>query len=75
MTRTEKAMLFGQKLQEKMAEKGLSAADIARACGITRESVRRYLQGKRLPCISIIPDLSDCCGVAVEYWFGGRTYD
>ena len=68
MLRRTKAKIFATKLRKQMAEKNITALQVAAACGVSRQSVYYYLEGRRLPNIGIIPELSKLFGVDCDYW-------
>lgn len=74
-TRTDRARVFSLKLVRQMALNNLTAIDISKACGVSRQSVNKYINGNRLPSIGIIPELSAICGVQPDYWFRSDLND
>ncbi len=66
----EKSFTFAQRLQALIDMKGLSKSEIARACGIDRSNITRYLDGEYEAKQDVIFRLSQKYGVS-EAWLMG----
>jgi transcriptional regulator with XRE-family HTH domain len=62
-----------QVLAQRIAEalEGLSLADIAKACGVTRQAVNGWKKDGRIDKAHLIT-LSRLTGKPIEYWLGGQ---
>lgn len=66
----EKSFTFAQRLQALIDMKGISKSEIARACGIDRSNITRYLDGEYEAKQDVIFRLSQKYGVN-EAWLMG----
>ncbi len=62
---------FGERLKEKMKEKGLKQAEFAERIGITQTAISQYLNDKRKPTPKTVQKIADALGCSVE-WLNGN---
>ena len=58
--------MLSNKLKEARLAKGLTQSEIAKKLYVTRQTVSRWEQGKTLPNIYVIQELSDFYGISLE---------
>ena len=62
--------IFAKRLYELRTEKGLTLSAVAKAVGITRQSVKRYEDNHSQPSMEILSKLADLFGVSTDYLYG-----
>ncbi|EHQ04625.1 helix-turn-helix domain-containing protein [Leptonema illini] len=62
---------FGERLQRRRIEKGMSQGDLARAIGIHQNQIGRYERGDSQPTADKIKKLCDALGVSKDYLLDG----
>lgn len=65
---------FGQRLKERIAEKGLSQKQFAKAVGITEGAVAHYIKGQRFPTYSVLCRISAKYGWSMDELMGIKKY-
>ena len=65
----EKTVWSGDKLEQAMAQKGLSVNALYKKTGIWRSSIATYLSGESVPGADTVGALADGVGCSVEYFF------
>ena len=72
MLKSEKvAAIFAKRLGAAMRARGYTQCTLAKAAGITHNSVYAYLEAKRLPRLDYIVAMSEALGVSLD-WLVGR---
>ena len=59
----------GARLAALRKKKGITKADMARACGVSRQAYWMYEQGERTPADSVKKAIADTYGVTVDSIF------
>jgi transcriptional regulator with XRE-family HTH domain len=62
--------IFKDRLKIAMADAHINGAELADACGTSRSSICRYLQGERIPKANTITKMADVLQVSV-FWLLG----
>ena len=65
---------FGQRLKERIAEKGLSQKQFAKAVGITEGAVAHYIKGQRYPTYAVLCRISTTYGWSIDELIGVKKY-
>lgn len=65
---------FNDRLQECLAERSWSQSDLARASGITRASISRYVKDDRQPNMKQAVAIADALMVSLDWLFGREEY-
>ena len=60
---------FIDKLQFQLDKSGMTQKQFCDACGISRPSLWRYLNGDYWPSIENLISISSFCEVELSYWF------
>ena len=59
-------MTYGEMLQEYLDEKGMTAADIAKALGVSRSSINFLMHGDHEPSFGRAKAIADILGVSLQ---------
>lgn len=62
--------LLVKRLDQAMADKGLTAAQLADKLGVTRSSISYFRSGKRQPGRAMLGRMADALSVTVDYLLG-----
>lgn len=60
------ALHFGEKLRRVRTMQGMSAAELARQTGVTRQEISRYEAGDRSPRYETLVKLAEALGVSLS---------
>lgn len=66
----EKQNLFAKRLRKLKERKGVSYQTLADLCGLSRETVRKYVRGERRPSVQNLNALADYFDVSIDYLLG-----
>ena len=66
---TQENFWAGSRLEQAMAQKGVSANALSKKTGILRSSISSYINEKSVPGANTVAALSDGLGVPVGYFF------
>ena len=66
---TQENFWAGSRLEQAMAQKGVSANSLSKKTGILRSSISAYINEKSVPGANTVAALSDGLGVPVGYFF------
>lgn len=58
---------FARRLEQVMAEKEKSYADLAKEAGVTRQAIGQYINGTALPSIPALRKMAIFLGVSVDW--------
>jgi transcriptional regulator with XRE-family HTH domain len=61
---------FPKRLQKLREKKGISRRVLAELCGLSKNMIALYENGKRWPNIENAAKLADCLGVSLDYLCG-----
>ena len=70
---TNKIIGFDFKLNEKMAEKGITQADLCRLTGLASSMISHYCAGQRIPSIPVAIKIAEALDVTVDYLVHGEA--
>ena len=68
-------MFLHERIQQKLNEKHLKQADIARATGKSTAAVTKWLRGENTPKADALKDISKLLGVSDEWLLTGKGKD
>jgi SOS-response transcriptional repressor LexA len=68
-------MFLHERIQQKLNEKNLKQADIARATGKSTAAVTKWLRGENIPKADALKDISRLLGVSDEWLLTGKGKD
>lgn len=60
---------FGVKLQEAIADAGISRAHVAAEAGVTEAAVRNWIRGEREPNSKYLPGIARVTGKPIAWFF------
>lgn len=63
-------VIFGERLKELREEKGLTQAQLAKECGLSRSGIGHWELGKRIPNLDAAAILADYFQVSIDYLAG-----
>lgn len=67
------AKIVGERIRELRKSKGLTQAEFAEKCDISRSSLARYETGVNIPDPEILRKIAQSCGVSYDYLLGNET--
>lgn len=65
-------MLLYERIQQKLDEKGLKQADLARATGRSTAAVTKWMRGENIPKSEALKAIASCLGVSDEWLLTGE---
>jgi transcriptional regulator with XRE-family HTH domain len=70
--RTDKYIYgFGDRLKQKIKEKGMTDAEFQRRCGLTGKSaVYRITMEHKMPCVSVLVKMANVLNVSTDWLLG-----
>ena len=66
---------FGRRLKILMADRGMTATELAERSGITRQMVTNYVHGSAIPGLSTACKMASALGVSVDDLADGDVRD
>ena len=65
---------FGRRLYALLIERSMTQSDLARAAGVGRDGISRYVAGKTIPTPNVLHKLADALGVEASALLPNSTF-
>ena len=65
---------FGQRLKAMREQKGIQQGQLAKAAGVSRQSMSSYESGRYSPDVIAVKRMAECLGCSVDYLLGLSDY-